>query len=535
MDADDTDTDVEQTTRNTAGFPRYGTDETRSVYTRAAPKLYNEGSVTGTSTTTISIARQYHLRWASSEYPYASSRRLLAPPPRMQPLLLVLSTRPCLSARTRTPHLQTNPNSPPSARAHHSGCPHRKEGEYLAGVECFVLGRRIIFASFSSPSIRRLPPAYTMRQGQHQGTSEEPFLDVPPCVPTTSDGGAREQAREKREGYAARARPLTGGDREGEKWEKDCDRDRDPERKTAQVYVYLRIFLLHPTPPSLYPSISRHVALIMLRPESSSPAPPRFSAPRAPPTHAVTRNAQCARPPGPAPPCCWSPSTTSSLKYTRRESTDFGETHGGSGVWFVVIHSGRISLGGLDALMHRTQDFSFSDSAIVALLVSANRIRPLNVRHGLQITSSLDSTAFSSTAPPPSRRAHPPRLHGPLQRLQSNVVYGAAVYSLALALDPGLAIGAEAYDAHAIDRGLHGRYRFSLYSSTRNQAPWRSREMGGERGGHHVDAVLLGEYVCYHITGIVLQVCTPRPQERRALLAYASKQAVAYPSNGAAA
>ncbi|KAJ7696409.1 hypothetical protein B0H16DRAFT_840839 [Mycena metata] len=74
------------------------------------------------------------------------------------------------------------------------------------------------------------------------------------------------------------------------------------------------------------------------------------------------------------------------------------------------------NIGGLDALVRRKQEYvagcrSLSGDGVYVDLqfqlqrlgdrgVTCIRIRPLRVRHGLQITYGLDSAALSSTAPP---------------------------------------------------------------------------------------------------------------------------------------
>ncbi|KAJ7693765.1 hypothetical protein B0H16DRAFT_899795 [Mycena metata] len=107
---------------------------------------------------------------------------------------------------------------------------------------------------------------------------------------------------------------------------------------------------------------------------------------------------------------------------------------------------------------------SFSDSAIVGRSLYSYRML-----HGLQITSGLESTAFSSTAPPPSRRAHPP-LQG-FKRLCGAIVYGAVVYPLALTN------GSELWDRHGRGGVPHPRDRGQYVK----WAIRRGRGIGGRR------------------------------------------------------
>ncbi|KAJ7712095.1 hypothetical protein B0H16DRAFT_1703143, partial [Mycena metata] len=168
---------IQQASRGTAPMKpaRSTRGRRRSCITRAAPRGHRRP--------------QYQSR---INIICAGRRANTAAPPRPQCSAPPANTRPCLSARTRTPHLQTNPNSPPSARAHHSGCPHRKEGEYLAGVECFVLGPRILCKE--SDSLGVLPCS------AEASTTE--LAKIPSSTSPSSShrvferyGGAREQAR----------------------------------------------------------------------------------------------------------------------------------------------------------------------------------------------------------------------------------------------------------------------------------------------------------------------------------------------------
>ncbi|KAJ7026579.1 hypothetical protein C8F04DRAFT_1125037 [Mycena alexandri] len=101
MGADDADTDVEQTTRNTNLL---GLDEGGVL--SLLPKLCTQSNDTGTSTTPSSLARQYRLCWASSEHAGVSSNspqptRASPPSTHTHPLLVVLAITPtCVSART---------------------------------------------------------------------------------------------------------------------------------------------------------------------------------------------------------------------------------------------------------------------------------------------------------------------------------------------------------------------------------------------------------------------------------------------------
>ncbi|KAJ7728765.1 hypothetical protein B0H16DRAFT_239997 [Mycena metata] len=203
---------------------------------------------------------------------------------------------------------------------------------------------------------------------------------------------------------------------------------------------------------------------MMLRPESRSPARPRLlsappPAPRLPAQRAVSRR--------PADPhaVLLVPFDDGALKYTRQRrrlgSRRFRHVRGGR----------RIRLGGLDALMRREHEYHGWPQIISGGMGSASasatasstrrswgaciRIRRLRDYIPSRLHRALvDNTLLLRHRVEPIL---PVQLRRPLGRLQSNVVYGAVVYSLARwVLGSSSTLGAEVCEGRTVDRWQYG-------------------------------------------------------------------------------
>ncbi|KAJ7720696.1 hypothetical protein B0H16DRAFT_1792537 [Mycena metata] len=183
--------------------------------------------------------------------------------------------------------------------------------------------------------------------------------------------------------------------------------------------------------------------------------------------------------------------------YAAAASTGFGETQRGPGVWALwsVIH---------DALMRRKPEYHGWPQILSGGMVC--------VRLHTAATPSASALAPSKLSHP--HRAHPPGLY---TRARANIVYGAVLYSLALGF--GLAMGAErGHGPREAECGVVGRWAVGVMATLHTRFFW----------GNVFINMVRADYRC------------PLPsalgaRERRALLAYTSKQAAAYPSDGAAA
>ncbi|KAJ7695558.1 hypothetical protein B0H16DRAFT_1904056 [Mycena metata] len=421
------------------------------------PKLYNGGSATGPSMTPTSIGRR-----AISP----STRACVSPnsPPRGARASLVHAHAPPPPLRARTPTTQRTrahpspPNPPltskpttrPSATAHHPS----------NGGGCLIVSRvhNAVSSSLTYPLSRNsidlgVRPPTTTPNTEERSKNRSSTSRLSSHHVLEEHGDAREQARVDRErgrdlaAFGAcgccrgRCTALTEGDllggSEGGR-EVGGEGGLERERKTAQVYV----------------RITRHVALIMLRPESSSRTRPRLLG--------ATRPA-CPR--------------SARLKYTlRQRSLSLGSPKEAQACG--VYGSVRELLAQVDeeyASTRREQDESGIGFIAWAFLV-ADGVPWASVRLRCAVASSSVELIL------------PVRLRGPLRSPRANIVYSAVVYSLAIAPisctapssthslgpDPRLAMGAKAYDVYYLKGSMYGLYMW--------WAMIRKRDIRGRQG-----------------------------------------------------
>ncbi|KAJ7712098.1 hypothetical protein B0H16DRAFT_1479742 [Mycena metata] len=367
------------------------------------PQLYTRSNDTGTSTTPPHSRRRFHLRWASSELAEPARMRLAKLAFAVCSRLLRTCTRTCIRSSSSSAPAHSHPTaqykpahrSPPNP---HSPPPPAGITRLTAvGVSTYIIeNKRTTLASSRLHQAPRPAPENGRRTLPNTPALSSHYV-------LEGYGDAREQVQVNGErgtrfgGFSAAGWYFGGG--YGVNKGGSCgrllrvrggrrkDRERDQKRKKAQVYV----------------RITRPVALI------HNPAPGINSSSR-------SRLLGATRP---------AHARSARLQYTRRGSRlSLGRLRR---VGF--MERGRIE--GLDALMRRKQEYAagYRSSAVMECF-----------RFRLQLRLRRALVDFSAI---PVALTLPVRLHGPLRRLQSNAVYGAVVYSLALALgfelvlDPG--------------------------------------------------------------------------------------------------